>query len=241
MNQGSRGTICLGCFRPFSGRGQRLGSPRESQLDVEGQTVEASGSARCGTTAVLPDGWAQATDPASGRRYYYHTLTRVASWVPPATAHPAAHGPPQPSLQVGPLEHQALQYLAMSGESPAKYMEYCGKVEHMDASKPGFLGNNLWAGMRRMLTEYPNKSFSPHFKGWFVLPQPFSKEQALQPVEKDDPLQPRQYYPAYFERQPSGIWLRMGCLNILFLQTKLWWIHESRMVSEVTLTTVSTW
>ena len=57
-------------------------SPEEtvpsSELYEEQQPQES------GTVSNLPDGWSEADDPASGRKYYFNSLTGETAWEPPS-------------------------------------------------------------------------------------------------------------------------------------------------------------
>jgi hypothetical protein len=57
-----------------------------------------------GAVEALADGWETATDPASGRAYFYHVDTRAVQWDRPrperASAAPPLPPPPPPPLQL---------------------------------------------------------------------------------------------------------------------------------------------
>ena len=61
--------------------------------------VDGSGS---GATDALPDGWEIATDPRSGRAYYYHADTLAVQWGRPRPERAAAAAPPLPPLPPPP-------------------------------------------------------------------------------------------------------------------------------------------
>ena len=62
----------------------------------------------------LPDGWAKAEDPQSGRTYYYNKVTRETSWTPPSTS--------------PPLRPQPTPFVLLSGSAALGYDDTAGML-----------------------------------------------------------------------------------------------------------------
>jgi len=107
-----------------------------------------------------------------------------------------------------------------------------------EASHNGF-GEDLWNGMYRLLDRYRRRSsFTPTHLGWFLLPRPFSKQQAERPMTEDE-FGETSYYPAFFHVYVNGYGhetAQMACLHILWVGCRGWWIHGSRMTNAVAIT-----
>ena len=90
----------------LSGRGAKTALVREMGALVrelkQWSAAEAGGGG--GGGEALADGWETATDPASGRAYFYHVDTRAVQWDRPrperASAAPPLPPPPPPPLQL---------------------------------------------------------------------------------------------------------------------------------------------
>jgi hypothetical protein len=94
-------------------------------------------------------------------------------------------------------------------------------------------GRDVWSGMGVLQQRYPHmyNMGGKLVHAWFTLPRPFSQAQARRPVWEDDSSELVQYYPALFAIFPDSMHHRMACLHILIVNSKPWWVHESRMVS----------
>ena len=58
-------------------------SARTSQVQMQFNAAPQQTAAMAPAPAGLPPGWTEASDPASGRTYYYHAPTGQSSWTPP--------------------------------------------------------------------------------------------------------------------------------------------------------------
>ena len=117
-------------------------------------------------------------------------------------------------------------------------------------------GASHWWGMLNILL--PRYNLHPprrgilgpiQFIGWFAKPVPFSEAQAGLPEHMDDlRLDRRTWYPAVFSAWsdseitvdtdgcivPVGS-VRMACLHILWMHTRAWWVHPSRIRGAVVI------
>lgn len=64
----------------------------------------------------LPPNWQEVTDPSSGRKYYFNTVTRVTSWTIPTSAPVGPPSLPQPAAIAPPILTSAPSPMGMSGE-----------------------------------------------------------------------------------------------------------------------------
>ena len=97
--------------QPAQQRGFAQHQPQQVQQQAQPVQPAAAAAAPGG---VLPPGWVQGVDPASGRPYYFNQATNQSQWEPPAL-------PPAPTLPVStpsmpaaaPYQQQQQQYQPM--------------------------------------------------------------------------------------------------------------------------------
>ena len=155
----------------------------------------------------------------------------------------------QPTLNQLIIFNRSMGILNTRGTSYSHYASIMGPTTE-DAE----WGTRFWWGiLHHLLPRYnqqpPRRGLlGPiQFAGWFAKPVPFSENQAQMHADTDDlRFETRTWYPAVFSLWADGEYFvdadgyivpiegaRMACLNILWLRTRAWWVHYSRVRNAV--------
>ena len=111
----------------LSGRGAKTALVREMGALVRELKQWSAAEAGGGGGEALADGWETATDPASGRAYFYHVDTRAVQWDRPRPE--PLPPPPPPPLQ---LQLQQGQDQQAAPPAPARVGAPDHKVLNLD-------------------------------------------------------------------------------------------------------------
>ena len=112
-----------------------------------------------------------------------------------------------------------------------EYIARFGLLKPSDA-----FGCDVFTGMRREWARYRwrHRFVGKLYLGWFIIPEPFSQQNAQSPIVRpptDLPQQNRNvlWFPAFFEYWDENR-AQMACLNLVAWDSRPWTVHASRCI-----------